>query len=875
MKKKILSIVLTLSLLTGSLLCFPLSANALYYTQGQKIARIIADEGIVLLKNENAALPIKQGGSIALFGEAQRMGPKDEEFWNTHGYIPYGYGSESQAGDFGDHPIDPLDALKDAEKNGELTIYHPTSDSYAAALENRTEYVPTDAEVAAAAAAAETAVVFFSRWGGEAFDVARTDWYLRENETSLLRQLTAAFPKVVVVLNTPSVIDTSWAKDEIDGIHIDSVLYVGYTGMQGGLSIADVLLGRVNPSGKANDTWAKDLTDYPSTAGWNQNDQAYTEDIFVGYRYFETFDPAYTKVNYPFGFGLSYTAFDIQTKDFAFDNDTVTVKADVTNTGSVAGKEVVQMYVSAPQGKLGKAAKALCDYGKTKTLMPGETQTLTLTADLANFASFDDLGKTGNKSCYVLEAGDYRFLVGNSVRDISEAGTAKLDTLRVIQRLSSLCPTNLEKRLLADGSYETLPIRESDQNYVHTETPKANVKTNEVIAGHRLSEVVFGTMTMDDYLAQWSDKELATFFVSYEGNQVGPSDALCAKYGLNRFSQGDGGMGLCFMGTAYPCNAILASTWNDDLAEAFGLLLGTELYKNNVGMWLGPPVNMRRNPLGGRNLEYYSEDPYVTGRFATIIIKAVQRNGIPVCIKHMICNEKEAGKIWSDSQVSERALREIYLKPFEMGIKDGHAEGIMTSYNVMNGLPTSENADLLRGIVRGEWGYEGFITTDWGNAKNQVREINASNNVHTPYDHCDINLIYNAIDSGEITRATLEEGAAQILWTLMRAPRYYRANTCVLPHHYDEYGRCTVCHAPDPAVRTNLSRNLAALVPEAGINTRVPVWFGYPGVSDFIGRNTESFCANIMAVFKYAFNFVVQVIGLMKLNADHLAIADG
>ena len=625
-----------------------------------------------------------------------------------------------------------------------------------------------------------------------------------------------------------------------------------------------MLLGRVNPSGKTNDTWAKDLADYPSDAGWDQQHQAYTEDIFLGYRYFETFDPLGERVNYPFGYGLSYTSFRIETGNFSFDGDTVSADATVTNTGGTAGKEVVQMYVSAPQGVLGKASKALCDYAKTKTLAPGESQTLTLTARMEDLASFDDLGKTGNKSCYVLEAGNYRFLVGNSVRSVNEAGTAALYELRVTQRLSSLCPTNLEKRLLADGSYETLPVREQAQNYIHTETPKANVETGSAVAGHRLSEVVFGTMTMDEYLAQWSDKELATFFVSYDQNQVGCSDELCVKYGLNRFSQGDGGMGLCFMGTAYPGNAILASTWNDDLIEAFGLLLGTELYKNNVGMWLGPPVNMRRHPLAGRNLEYYSEDPYVAGRVATIIIKAVQRNGIPVCIKHMVCNEKEAGKLWSDSQVSERALREIYLKPFEMGIREGHAEGIMTSYNVMNGLPTSENADLLRGIVRGEWGYEGFITTDWGNGKNHVREINASNNVHTPYDHCDINVIYAAVESGEISRATLEEGAAQVLWTLMRSPRYYRANACTLGHHYDEYGRCTVCHAPDPSVRTNLSKTLAALVPEAGINAKLPVTYGYPSATDFISRNTESFCADIMALFKLLFNFFTQIIGRLK-----------
>ena len=286
MKRKCISVLLTLLLLTGSLFVFPIGAGALYYSEGQKIARVIGDEGIVLLKNENNALPIAPGGAVALFGDAQRTGPKEEDFWNKHGYIAFGYGSESQTGDFGGKEIDPLAALQAADQNGEITLYNPTSDKYVAALADGKTYIPTDEEVWAAAAQAQTAVCFFSRWGGEAFDVSRADWYLRDYEKALLTQLTDAFEKVVVVLNTPSVIDTSWAKDEIDGIRVDAVLYVGYTGMQGGLAIADVLLGRVNPSGKTQDTWAKDLSDYPADAGWNQNNQAYTEDIFMGYRWF-------------------------------------------------------------------------------------------------------------------------------------------------------------------------------------------------------------------------------------------------------------------------------------------------------------------------------------------------------------------------------------------------------------------------------------------------------------------------------------------------------------------------------------------------------------------------------------------------------------
>ncbi len=298
-------------------------------------------------------------------------------------------------------------------------------------------------------------------------------------------------------------------------------------------------------------------------------------------------------MNYEFGHGLSYTDFEISTENFKNDNGIVFVDVTVKNTGGVAGKEVVQMYVSAPQGALGKAARSLCDYAKTKKLAPGEEQTLTLSVKMDSLASFDDLGKTGNKSCYVLEAGDYSFLVGNSVRNAAEAGAVTLDSLRVTQKLSSLCPTDLQKRLLADGSYEILPVREKAQNYVHHEEPKTN-KSKGAAVPRRLSEVVFGTMTMDEFLDQWSDRELATLFVSYDGNQVGPSDELCLKYGVNRFSQGDGGQGLCFMGTVYPCVSILASTWNDDYAEAFGLLAGAELYKNNVGEWLGPAVNAGR-----------------------------------------------------------------------------------------------------------------------------------------------------------------------------------------------------------------------------------------------------------------------------------------
>ena len=385
------------------------AASAAANPNGSAVARQIMDEGMVLLKNQNNALPLTHSKTIALFGESQVAAYNNsvDTLTPQNGYIAFGAGSAKALGS--SKMVAPLDAFREAQSNGEITLFEELSQKY----EANPKYIPDEAMYNAAAAACDTAVVFIRRWVGECIDMKKEDWYLSTAEKQMLTTLTQKFATVIAVLNTPAPIDTSWAVGDVPGIDIDAVLFAGYGGAQGGYGIADVLLGKVNPSGKLVDTYAKDLYDYPTTETFFSNSTVeYREDIFLGYRYFETFDPTYSKVNYEFGFGLSYTDFTLTTEDFSSDGETATIKVKVKNTGAVSGKETVQVYFSAPQkgtgsAKLSKAAKELCAFEKTKLLPPGAEQTLTLTFAINDMAQYDDTGAAGHKSAYILEAGEY------------------------------------------------------------------------------------------------------------------------------------------------------------------------------------------------------------------------------------------------------------------------------------------------------------------------------------------------------------------------------------------------------------------------------------------------------------------------------------
>ncbi len=723
-------ITVVVSLILCACIIFPVAftsipVKAVADENGKVVARKLGDEGIVLLKNENNALPLEKGASVALLGEGQYLRLYSAEDFKTdedtlkllnssthatlgvqHGYVPWGAGSSRALGAEGlKGKIDPLDAFKEAHANGEIRLYEDISKGYIDALENShseatyKEYVPTEAEYKTAGENADVAICFIRRWDGECVDLKADKWSLSENEIAMLKKARKYFSKVIVVLNTPAPMDTSWAKDEIEGISVDAVLFAGYGGMQGGLPICDVILGRCNPSGKLVTTYAKRLEDYTTTETFlkDRNYQKYTEDIFLGYRYFETFDPEYTKVNYEFGFGLSYTTFDISFSDFKCEDTKITVNATVKNTGSVAGKEVVQLYLSAPQGKLGKAAKVLCAFEKTSLLNPGASETVSFTLDLKSFASFDDTGKTGNKAAYVLEAGEYKILGGSSVKNVAEAGKTEIDSLIVVEQLSNKTQVTLDERLLADGSYEKLEKGEKVQPPKSEDLPEGEGKT-----GYLLFDVALGKITLDEFVKNMTNDELATFFVANNGSLVGGSAALAKKYGLIQLRPVDGPSGIGGYGTSFPCETLIACTWNTELVEAFGLVVGKECYDNNIDIWLAPGMNLHRNPLLGRCSEYYSEDPYISGVMGMTTAKAVQSMGVSVCIKHFVCNEKETNKLACDSRVSERALREIYLKPFEITVKGASVNGVMSSYNLVNGIGASAHWGILTGILREE-----------------------------------------------------------------------------------------------------------------------------------------------------------------------------
>ncbi len=738
----------------------------------------IGGEGAVLLKNDNATLPLMTGETLAVFGDAQIFQPNDDihRAYPVPGFVIGGGGSGQGTPVL--PTVSPLQALRDKEKAGELKVFAPLAEAY----ENDLTYQPDDAMVAAAAAGADKALFILPRFTGEGWDVSREYcWQLSDAERSLLTRLSRAFSgRLIVVLNTGSVVDTSWAVGDVDGIEVAALIAGWYGGTEGGAVLADILTGTVNPSGKTTDTWAKSLDDYLSTPDMAIEEySAYREDIFVGYRQFETFDPDGSRVNFPFGFGLSYTTFDVNTA-VTCDGTTVTATATVTNTGATAGKEVVQVYYAAPQrgegaAKLSKPARELAGFAKTRLLQPGEEQTLTVTFAVADMASYDDTGVTGHRAAYVLEAGVYRVFVGTSVRDASArgvCGTVTVGQLTVTEQLVNRCaPSQLPERLLADGSYEKLsPAAFCDDN-----PPMAWQSEPAPAEPAVLADVIAGRVSLAAFLAQWSREELAEFAVPKPATIpestgcIGLTGATAAKYGVGVADTADGPAGLRITTRAswWPSGAALAATWNPLLGELMGDAVGKEAVESRVDIWLAPGMNIHRSPLCGRNFEYFSEDPLVSGRMAAAITRGVQEHGVAVTVKHFCCNNKERNRRDNDSRISERALREIYLKGFEIAVKETEPWCIMTSYNRLNGPHTDENADLVTGILRHEWGYRGLVMTDWGSEGEIIRELRAG--VNTKMWGKDTTV--EAVIASDLSRDQLERNAAEILRVLMRLPK--------------------------------------------------------------------------------------------------------
>lgn len=625
------------------------------------------------------------------------------------------------------------------------------------------------------------------------------DFCLSEKEKEMVDTVKAGFKNVIVILNVGGMVDTSWfAYDN----QIQSALLALQGGMEGGLAAAELLVGDGNPSGKTVDTFAKSLDDYPSTYNFHESRDYvdYTDDIYVGYRYFETIPGAAEKVVYPFGYGLSYTTFDVETVSAGIVNSNCTSEANklyakvrVTNTGKFSGKEVVQVYIAKPQGKLGKPAKELAAFEKTRALQPGESQLITLTWEINDMASYDDLGKV-KKSAYVLEAGSYDIYIGTSVRDVTKADYSYILNHDVIteQLSAKLVPTSLPKRMLSDGSYEALPQSEPVDTDYSAIGNIAPALTEGVGPGqraipyyrfadgmakngsHDIMDVVEGRITLDEFVSELSIDDLIRLLGGQPNTGVANTFGIgnMPEYGIPSVMTADGPAGVRIAPevgiytTAFPCSTLLACTWNPDVLEAVGRAGGEELKENNLALWLTPAICIHRSPLCGRNFEYYSEDPFVTGKLAGAMVRGIQSNNVGATLKHFALNNKETNRKNSDSRVSERAAREIYLKAFEMIVKNDNPWAIMSSYNMINGYRASESEDLLTGILRDEWGYEGMVTTDWWTCGEHYKETKAGNDLKMGNGYPD--RVKKAYDKGAISRSEMETSVKRILGLILK-----------------------------------------------------------------------------------------------------------
>ena len=685
------------------------------------LLRQAAADGAVLL--ENRVLPLPHGCRISVFGRVQV----------NHFFTGYGSGGDVNM----PYAISLLDGLLNcpvlqvneelAQQYQQFDKEHPINHGSWGTWPRHYPEMPLTMEtVSNARQHSDQAVIILGRSSGEDRENALTpgSYYLTEEEKQMLQQVTSQFPDAVLLLNIGSVMDLSF----LDAYHFGAVMILWQGGMESGNAAADLLCGKVTPSGRLTDTIARNYEDHPSAAHFGgKTHNEYWEDIYVGYRWFETFGQ--DKVRYPFGYGLSYTTFD---KTAAADGD-LSWQVTVTNTGSYAGKETVLLYVQKPCGVLGNPARELVGFAKTDLLQPGQSQTLALSLDRQQLASYDDSGLTGHKDCWVLQPGIYRFFLGGDVRSAKQIADMDLPQLQILQQLQEAAAPQRPFPILAaqesQGIYTPLARqatpRTADlkQRILH-QLPQAIPLTGDL--GYKLRDVQQGHISLDTFVAQLSLQELEAISrggyimdhpLGAKGNAGifgGVTQSLREK-GVPPVVTTDGPSGLRLYASCslLPIGTLLACTFDTALLEQLATQLGKEMELRGSDVLLSPGMNIHRNPLCGRNFEYFSEDPYVSGRIAAAMVRGVQTSGRSACPKHFACNNQEYKRSTNDSVVSQRALREIYLKGFEICVREAAPKNIMTSYNKINGVWGHYHYDLVATILRSQWGYRGNVITDW------------------------------------------------------------------------------------------------------------------------------------------------------------------
>ncbi|MEE1037918.1 MAG: glycoside hydrolase family 3 C-terminal domain-containing protein [Eubacterium sp.] len=766
-------------------------------------ARAVAAQGCVLLKNDNQALPLKKQAKVAVFGI------------NAFHYYKSGLGSGGMVNT--EYVVSVLDALK-AEQNLTvdetlLQVYedwiakNPFDEGHGWGTTpwSQEEMPLTEEIVAQAKERNDIAVIMIGRTAGEDQDNTKEEksYLLSKKEREMLQLVCSTFEKTVVLLNVGNIIDMKWVAE----YNPSAVMYIWQGGQEGGNGVLDVLTGKVSPCGKLTDTIAQNVEDYPSDAQFGDSDKNfYEEDIYVGYRYFSSTENTRKKVLYPFGFGLSYTDFTIAGKLKAIEENQVVVEATVKNTGDCAGKEVVQVYVEAPQGKMDKPLRVLAGFAKTKELAPLEEETLQIVCPKTYFASFDENGKTGYASSFVLEEGTYQIYVGANVEEAKLAGSWN-NSFEVIETCTSAC-TPID-------SFERLHLQETETGYQFTkellqgkpyETGKEICDFEEIpqdfTESYQLKQVLEGEISLERFLAQLTDDDLM-HMVRGEGMcsmKVTPGTAGAfggltphlKELGIPALCCADGPSGIRMdCGTeafSLPNGTLIGSTFDEALTEKLFDFVGEELRDNKIDTLLGPGINIHRHPLNGRNFEYISEDPLLTGKICAAQLKAMHKYGVTGTIKHFCANNQEKYRLQVEAVVSERALREVYLRGYEIAVKEGNARSVMTTYGPVNGLWTAGSYDLCTNILRRDWGYKGIVMTDWWAVSNWYGE-KPDKGIHAPmvmaqndiFMLCQDTVAENEIDdlkkelkAGRITRAMLQRNVKNILQFALQSPALER-----------------------------------------------------------------------------------------------------
>ena len=788
-----------------------------------ELCRRAAAQGAVLLQNSDNILPFSASDNIAVFGRCQ---------------IEY-YRSGTGSGGAVNVPytVNLLDGLT---TNG-ITVNRELADCYGKWLMEHPfdnggggwacepwcqQEMPVDGSLAVmAAATSNKALVVIGRTAGEDKDNAAREgsYLLTATEKDMIDHVCESFRDVVVVLNVSNIIDMRFVQDHPS---IKAVVYAWQGGMEGGNGIADVLAGRETFQGKLTDTIAKCITDYPSDrnhGGETQN--VYQEDIYVGYRYFETF--AKDAVLYPFGYGLSYTEFELLDNVVSVNGSGADTKllftCRVRNKGTVyGGRETIQLYAEKPNTGLGNPAKELIGFAKTKHLKCGEEEEVRIKIPLYRLASFDDSGISNYKDSYVLEAGVYSFHVGTNIRDTQTVPVNGADiwevaeTLLIEECVEAMAPVESFERMRTvvkeDGSialgYEPVPLKTIDlrQRIENALPPDIAYTGNK---GLLLRDVEEGNCSMEEFIAQLSTEDLAAIVRGEGMCSIKVTAGTAAAFGgvadnLLRFGIpvgccADGPSGIRMDNGArasqVPIGTLLACTWDEELVEELFSCIGREMVENRIDVLLGPGINIHRHPLNGRNFEYFSEDPLLAGKMAAATIRGIAKNNVHGAVKHFACNSQEMGRHIVDAVVSQRALREIYLKAFEIAVKEGSAQSIMTSYNPVNGYWAASNYDLTTTILRKEWGFSGMVMTDWWAGMNDVIEagedskkrtadmVRAQNDVYMVVNNngAEINALgddtIDAVRTGRLTVGELQRSAMNICGFLMKTPSMARVDS--------------------------------------------------------------------------------------------------